>query len=543
MKRIGLSFLVLVAIVLSAVLTSCDKIDELGGVYTVTFDSKGGSKVESQKVNEGELVTKPSDPTRDGHSFDGWAKADNESSAFWNFKTETVTASMTLYARWSANTYKITFDSNGGSSVSAQNVLYGATVTKPTDPTRNGYEFDGWFNGDKEWNFSTTVSSSVTLKAKWIQVHVVTFNADNGSDIITQTIRSGTAVGKPADPIKVFSPAALLFAGSINLNTLPSHDTFVEWRKEGESTAFNFTTPITASITLKAVWNSPSVQGTVDISTQTGSNRAEQAFTYVKTNPAEYTLLLGEDVTIGRKSLDVSHLRLTIIGLGTQRTISFSSSTNPSITIGAQQRVNISLTLGNNIKLDDGSVQVTREAEFVMLDGSDISGYISGYPSTAAVTVLNGATFTMKGGEIKNNSRASVSDFSNGVSVDGGTFNMEGGKIRNNTGDVYVSQSSSFSLSGSAEVGFVYLNASSTENAAIAISTGWSGMVDKLNFTGSSSMTNVINSWVGKQTLTGTGVNSATIAKISLGNFVYSNTTQSLANYEINSNGVLASKQ
>ena len=137
--------------------------------YTVMFDSKGGSQVTAQTVQEGDTVEKPVDPTLQNYGFAGWAKADNETSALWNFETETVSGDMTLYARWSINTYTVTFDSDGGSAVSAQTIAHGGTATNPAEPTRDGYVFDGWFHGDTEWDFAAAITASVTLKAKWIE--------------------------------------------------------------------------------------------------------------------------------------------------------------------------------------------------------------------------------------------------------------------------------------------------------------------------------------------------------------------------------------
>ena len=68
-------------------------------LLTVTFDSKGGSDVPMQIVEQGGKATKPGNPSRDNHNFAGWATADNEASPLWNFET-IVEASMTLYARW-----------------------------------------------------------------------------------------------------------------------------------------------------------------------------------------------------------------------------------------------------------------------------------------------------------------------------------------------------------------------------------------------------------------------------------------------------------
>ena len=69
------------------------------------------------------------------------------------------------------------FDSNGGSVVSAiDNVSEGSTIKKPTDPTRSGYTFKGWFKEDgTEWNFETDrVTEDMTLYADWEPKHIPT---------------------------------------------------------------------------------------------------------------------------------------------------------------------------------------------------------------------------------------------------------------------------------------------------------------------------------------------------------------------------------
>ncbi len=66
--------------------------------YTITFDSVGGSKVDSVRVNRNETVSKPADPTREGYTFDGWY-ADKECTKAYDFSTK-VTNSFTLYAKW-----------------------------------------------------------------------------------------------------------------------------------------------------------------------------------------------------------------------------------------------------------------------------------------------------------------------------------------------------------------------------------------------------------------------------------------------------------
>ena len=67
--------------------------------YIITFDSQGGSTVSSQAVEHGGKVTEPTAPTKEGYTFGGWYKESGCTSA-WNFNTDTVTADVTLYAKW-----------------------------------------------------------------------------------------------------------------------------------------------------------------------------------------------------------------------------------------------------------------------------------------------------------------------------------------------------------------------------------------------------------------------------------------------------------
>ena len=67
-------------------------------------------------------------------------------------------------------TYVVTFDSNGGSIVESQNVNSGNKINKPNDPTRDGYKFLGWYNGDVLFDFETIINSNITLTAKWEEI-------------------------------------------------------------------------------------------------------------------------------------------------------------------------------------------------------------------------------------------------------------------------------------------------------------------------------------------------------------------------------------
>lgn len=74
---------------------------------------------------------------------------------------------------WSFDEFTVTFDSGGGSTVSEQK-LRNAPAVKPADPKKDGYDFAGWYLGDALYAFDTTVTTDITLKAKWTPTTALT---------------------------------------------------------------------------------------------------------------------------------------------------------------------------------------------------------------------------------------------------------------------------------------------------------------------------------------------------------------------------------
>lgn len=203
--------------------------------YTVTFNSNGGSAVDSQTITEGSLVTKPTNPIKEGNIFSKWIKSD---STEWDFDNDTVSDDTTLYAVWTVNHYDVTFDSNGGSVVSTQNIEHGQLVARPTNPIKEGSSFVKWVKDDNtEWDFNNdTVTSETTLHAVWnINVYSVTFDSDGGSAVATQNIEHGQKAAQPMNPIK-------------------ENYKFSKWVKKSDNSDFDFDTVITDNVELKAIW-------------------------------------------------------------------------------------------------------------------------------------------------------------------------------------------------------------------------------------------------------------------------------------------------
>lgn len=148
-------------------------------IYNITFDSQGGSAVSGTTAVYDSLLTAPAQPTKDSVYFGGWYK-ESACTNVWNFSTDTVKGNTTLYAKWTNTPPSITFNSQGGSSVTGTSALYGSLITAPAEPTRERYTFQGWYKEAgcvNQWNFSSDrIIGDTTLYAKW-GLHTVTYQS------------------------------------------------------------------------------------------------------------------------------------------------------------------------------------------------------------------------------------------------------------------------------------------------------------------------------------------------------------------------------
>ena len=225
--------------------------------YTVTFDSQGGSVVSSQTVDHGGKATEPTVPTKAGHTFGGWYK-ESGCTNVWDFPTDTVTADVTLFAKWTANNYTITFDENDAEAtgtMTAQTIASGSTANLTVCGfTKTGWAFDGWATTSggavvyADGDSYTMGTANVTLYAKWtINTYTVTFDSQGGSVVSSQTVDHGGKATEPTVPTK---------AGH----------TFGGWYKEsGCTNVWDFPTDtVTADVTLFAKWTANNYTITFD---------------------------------------------------------------------------------------------------------------------------------------------------------------------------------------------------------------------------------------------------------------------------------------
>ena len=189
-------------------------------VVTYAYGALGGTYA-TQIVQAGEKAIEPDVPSRQGYQFTDWYLDDTK----YDFDTA-VTGDMTLTAKWTANSYTIAFDTNGGSDIDPITQDYGTVITAPEAPTREGYTFIGW---DKEIP-TTMPAENMTITAKWkVNQYTITFDTAGGSEIAPITQDYGTVITAPADPTR-------------------EGYTFIGWDREIP------TTMPAENITLKAKW-------------------------------------------------------------------------------------------------------------------------------------------------------------------------------------------------------------------------------------------------------------------------------------------------
>ena len=157
----------------------------------------GDSEYAKQVLPSGTLATRPDAPAATpGYTFGGWNKTDGTA---WDYASDKVTDNITLYAKWAANTYTITFDTAGGREIAPITQESGTVITAPEAPTREGYTFIGW---DKEIP-TTMPAENMTVTAQWeINQYTITFDTAGGSEIAPITQDYGTAITAPADPTR-----------------------------------------------------------------------------------------------------------------------------------------------------------------------------------------------------------------------------------------------------------------------------------------------------------------------------------------------------
>lgn len=200
--------------------------------FTVTFDTLGGSVIDSIILNKGETIKQTLIPEKEGYLFVSWQKDGIEYDT-----KKPITEDITLTANWIEtpeiyNYYTVSFiiDEQTEKTTVKENEL----VKELKAPEKENYVFAGWYSGDEKFDFNNPITKDITLVAKYeLNVVTITYELDGGYGLSLETIPKNTIISIPAPPIKIGYR-------------------FLKWTLNGKE--FSFDTQITEDITLKAEW-------------------------------------------------------------------------------------------------------------------------------------------------------------------------------------------------------------------------------------------------------------------------------------------------
>lgn len=161
----------------------------------LNYDAAGGNLTNTSKnITYGGTYGDLESPERDGYTFTGWYTAANGGTQITKDTKVEVTSDQTIYAHWTANSYAVTFNADGGTvTASTKNVIFGNAYGELPTPTRNGYTFAGWWtavdSGEQiSFNSAVKTASDHVLYAHWVlnsvsvsyQTHVANIGWQNG---------------------------------------------------------------------------------------------------------------------------------------------------------------------------------------------------------------------------------------------------------------------------------------------------------------------------------------------------------------------------
>jgi len=379
-------------------------IDPTTIINKVTYNANGGSNAPAAQTKRYNIALTLSSnlPVRTGYTFTGWnTKQDGSGTSYKAGTRYTANAALTLYAQWSAKTYEVTFNSQGGSKVSPQTVRYGERADEPNAPTLTDKAFAGWYKEaglTTEWDFSKDeVTDDITLYAKWaVNVYTVTFDANGGS-----------------------SPPAPITGASVTLPSMTRNGfTFGGWNTNSSGTGTNYAagssyTP-TGNVTLYAKWNTIrvtdirfdgnktvltlSVGGTERLTViVTPTNATNQNVNWSSSNPNVAAVVNGlvtgkkpGNTTITVTTVDggktvTCEVTVTSFGITLDKT---GTQTFPTVTIPYTAPTPLNVTVRNTGNQPTGALDIA-------LSGTNAASFTLSTASIASIAVGGTGAFTV----------------------------------------------------------------------------------------------------------------------------------------------------
>jgi len=472
---------------------------------TVTFNyNYTGAADTTRSINKGGPIGTLPKPARTGYTFDGWYDAPtggNEIDA-----NKPVTVNTACYAHWTANQYTVTYNANGGkwTDGDTKTATYDyeqSSFAFPTEPTRTGYTFNGWYTAPTDGTqvtADTTVTTAAdhTLYAHWTaNQYTVNFDANGG----TVSISSMTATyGQP------YGEGTGLTDHKLPVPTLAGH-TFQGWY-----TAPSGGDMVTASTvmnkdldhTLHAQWaknhdhmTHPGAAGTTDFGATGLTQDDFTNFTNGVSADGNFYMLAGgdyflaENITVNTRIEIEKDTEVTLCLNGhtitTGKTNAFfdvdgtlnicdcqgtggiSSEGTKSVQAGGSSTVNLyggtlsalgdpfdgAVSTSGTFTLDGATVKATADGATALKVGSYTAGIKSGTVEGPIGVRVVGGTLDVTGGTIISPPTGKYGMIMNGSNI---TANIEGGRVEGPVGIYLASGTSTVNVSGGAINGSEY---------------------------------------------------------------------------------------
>ena len=328
----------------------------------ITFDGNTGSgTMENQTVYAGEEAQLANNAfEKTGYSFAGWAETANGEVAYNDGESVKFTESKTLYAKWNANPYQISFNANGGTgNMANQTIYYDQTANLTTVGfTKDGYNFVGWAteeNGAKVYDngasYTMQSTTTVTLYAVWSAIdYDVVFNANGGSGTManqTITFDDTAKLTKNAFTKTGYSfagwattadgYATILDEADYKMETVGGVTLYAKWTANNYDVVFNANGG-TGNMANQSIAYDSTVNLTANAFTRTGYSFAGWATSangnVVYTDGAEYTMNT-EGATLYAVWTEIKPNSVTIKKDGTATT-SVTTTTGQTFTLTAE---------------------------------------------------------------------------------------------------------------------------------------------------------------------------------------------------------------
>lgn len=214
-----------------------------GTPVVVTFHANGGTGDDyTQNIYGGKGKLKTNTFTNSDKVFAGWATSAGGEVVYADGAEITVGSNTDLYAVW-GDAYTVTFVNDGkttGTARVAQNTAIGA-AKMPKDPTKKGYTFEGWFNGETKLTAETVITGNVIYTAKWTPIrYTIKFDKNAADAVGSMNDISATYDEEVQLPLCAFTREGYTFTG---------------WGSyKGEDKVKNLAGKDGAVVTLKASW-------------------------------------------------------------------------------------------------------------------------------------------------------------------------------------------------------------------------------------------------------------------------------------------------